>query len=106
MKKTRIVLGMVVISLFITMFSGCGENAANQSGQVLPTSVEEIHKTEPDEYAKVEQVGQVPEAFQQIIADDGFSSVVAFGGRLLKTETVAFQEDTRTVTHQVCMGDM
>ena len=54
----------------------------------------------------VEQVGQVPEEFQAVVAENRFHGVAAFEDRVLKSEIIAEDKEARTVTHRVAMMDL
>ncbi len=91
MKKTWTAIGLMTVLLCMLMLSGCtGDTMQNR----------------PDNFEKVEPIGQVPEAFRNIVAQNVFRGAVAFDGRLLKTETVAVDEQNRTATHRVRMLDL
>jgi hypothetical protein len=90
MKKMRIAAGLMVVLLCMLILSGC-------TGDTTPNH--------PDNFEKVDPIGQVPEAFKNIIAQNTFQGAEAFDGRLLKTETIAVDEQNRTATHRVWMID-
>ncbi len=91
MKKMRIAAGLMVVLLCMLILSGC-------TGDTTPNH--------PDNFEKVDPIGQVPEAFKNIIAQNTFQGAEAFDGRLLKTETIAVDEQNRTATNRVWMMDL
>lgn len=91
MKKRMIAAGLFAALMCIPLLSGCKDNTP---------------KNRLDAPEKVKQVGQIPQAFGQIVANDVFNGITAFDGRLLKVETVAKDEENRTVTSRVLMMDL
>lgn len=77
--------------VFALLVSGCADEA--------PPAVQDGPKA-------VEQVGQVPEEFRAVIAQNRFHGVAAFGDRVLKAEVVSEDKEDRTVTHRVAMMDL
>ncbi len=90
MKKLRLAVWLIVILMLVSVLSGCAENN-QQNG---------------DELKSMEPVGEVPEEFKEIVENDIFNGVTAFDGRLLKAETIAKDEENRTVTYRVLMMDL
>lgn len=89
MKKRLIAAGLMITLLCSSVLAGCADSQ-NQN----------------DELRKVEQVGQIPEAFRQIVADNLFDGVTAFDERLLKAETITADRENRVATHRVWMMDL
>ena len=88
MKKRCLLLLILAVLLFA--FSGCREESPKR----------------PDrEYQSVEQVGEVPAALRQAVAEDAFNGADAFADRLLKSETNVTDRENRIVTHRVWMMD-
>lgn len=87
MKKQFIALLLLVLLLL----SGCSKPQP-------PVQQEELKP--------VEQVGQVPEELVEIVENNLWKDVTAFDGRLLKSEILSSDKETRTVTHQVRMLDL
>lgn len=79
------------LMVFAVLVSGCADEA--------PPAAQDGPKA-------VEQVGQVPEEFQAVVAENRFHGVAAFGDRVLKAEVVSEDEEARTVTHRVAMMDL
>lgn len=90
MKKRRLAAWFIAVLMLVSVLSGCAENNP-QNG---------------DELKSMEPVGEVPEEFKQIVENDMFHGVTAFDGRLLKSETIAEDEENRTVTYRVLMMDL
>ncbi len=102
MKKRVPFLFVLVILLCATLLFGCNDPAG-------PTPHKEpapAGPTPPKEPAPVEQIGQVPEAFKQIIQNNLFKDAVAFEQRLLKTEICAQDEENNVLEHRVLMSDL
>lgn len=59
-----------------------------------------------DEPECVEQIGQIPDEYKSIIANNIFSDAIAFDGRLLRTEICSNDKENRTVVQQVRMMDI
>lgn len=55
---------------------------------------------------RVIHVGTVPAEFQKIVENNTFKDVVAFNGRLLKSEICFEDRENRTVVYQICMMDI
>ncbi|MBQ9083885.1 MAG: hypothetical protein IJY28_10410 [Clostridia bacterium] len=91
MKKTWTAIRLMAVLLCMLMLSGCTGNTM---------------QNRPDHFKKAESIGQVPEAFRNIVAQNMFHGAKVFDGRLLKTETVAVDEQNRTATHRVWMMDL
>ena len=83
----------VIVSLCLP---GCGRKPT-------PTTAETTEDTRPTE--SIAQVGDVPEEFQEIIAEDRFRHVEAFTDRLMEVTTTS-SEDGKTITHTVTMMDL
>lgn len=82
---------LCVLMVFAVLVSGCADEA--------PPAAQDGPKP-------VEQVGQVPEEFRAVIAQNRFHGITAFGDRVLKAEVVSEDEEARTVTHRVAMMDL
>lgn len=97
-KKQFIVLCFLAVFVCILILSGCktDDSATNQNEH--PT----VNLNEPK---SVEQVGQIPDAFKQVIENNAFAGVAAFDGRLLKAEVCSLDKENRTVTQQIRMMD-
>lgn len=95
MKKQLAALCLIA-AMVCALLPGCAEPQA-------PVST-----TAPTENGRtgVEPVGQIPDAFQNIIENNLFSGVTAYDGRLLKSEVRPVGKDTRTVAHRVWMMDV
>lgn len=87
----RYSLLICVLMVLALLVSGCADEA--------PPAVQDGPKA-------VEQVGQVPEEFQAVIAENRFHGVAAFGDRVLKAEVISEDKKARTVTHRVAMMDL
>ena len=99
-------------------FTGAKEPLANAPGE---TTLEETTQNKTSEqnqdnpwqeyfigeqeYKPVEQVGQVPKEFEQIIASNEFNNIVACGDRLFRTVNYSQDRENRTATHTVQMLD-
>ena len=90
MKKRRLAAWFIAVLMLVSVLSGCAENNP-QNG---------------DELKSMEPFGELPEEFKQIVENDIFNGVTAFDGRLLKAETIAKDEENRTVTYRVLMMDL
>lgn len=90
MKKRQLAAWFIAVLMLVSVLSGCAENNP-QNG---------------DELKSMEPVGEVPEEFKEIVENDIFNGVTAFDGRLLKAETIAKDEENRTVTYRVLMMDL
>ncbi|MBE6665548.1 MAG: hypothetical protein E7603_04900 [Ruminococcaceae bacterium] len=90
MKKRRLAAWFIAVLMLVSVLSGCAEN----------------HPQNGDELKSMEPVGEVPEEFKEIVENDIFNGVTAFDGRLLKAETIAKDEENRTVTYRVLMMDL
>ncbi len=64
------------------------------------------HSSPYEDLQKVEPVGQVSEVFQEIVENNLFYNVTAFGDRLLVGETTAYDEYGRSYGHRVQMLDI
>ena len=91
MKKRRLAAWFIAVLMCISLLSGCADNAP---------------KNVPDQLKSMEPYGEVPEEFQQMIENDIFNGITAFDGRVLKAETIAEDEEHRTVTYRVLMMDL
>ena len=96
MKKRLAALCLLTVIFCVIVLAGCADQKAS-------TPVD--HTAHYGEYQKVTTVGQVPDALQQVVANNGFYNITAFEGRLLKAEICATDEDARTVTQTVQMMD-
>lgn len=83
----------VIVSLCLP---GCGRKPT-------PTTTETTEDTRPTE--SIAQVGDIPDAFQEIIEEDRFRHVEAFTDRLMEVTTTS-SEDGKTITHTVTMMDL
>ncbi len=90
LRKQLVLLGICVVLLFIFSLSGCLDNhvVSNQ-----------------EELKKVEQVGEIPDTFKEVVENNVFKAVTAFDGRLLKAEICSVDEENKSVIHQVRMMD-
>ena len=88
--KTRFIY-MLVCLICVAVLVGCAE---------------EKQATHQNAFQSVAQVGQIPEAFKRIVANNTFYDATAFENRLLKSEIVATNEDDRTVSYQIQMMDL
>lgn len=75
----------IVLLSCIVLLTGC----ANNSG-----------------FKSVKEVGQLPESFEKIVADNIFHDVTAFEQRVLKTEIIDKNKENRTVSYRVRMMDL
>ena len=87
MKKRRLAAWFIAVLMLVSFLSGCAEN-----------DLGELKSMEP--------FGEVPEEFKQIVENDIFNGVTAFDGRVLKSETIAEDEENRTVTYRISMMDL
>lgn len=90
MKKRRLAAWFIAVLMLVSVLSGCAENNPQKG----------------DELKSMEPVGEVPEEFKEIVENDIFNGVTAFDGRLLKAETIAKDEENRTVTYRISMMDL
>lgn len=91
MKKKLIAFLLFAVFAWAAVLSGCTKDKP---------------KEQPDELGSVEQVGQIPDEFKNIIANNTFYDAAAFDGRLLKTEITSKDKENRTVVQRVWMMDM
>lgn len=87
MKRT---LCVIICAVLVFSLMGCVQKQPN-----IPQK----------QYKSVEEVGEVPEAFQTIIENNLFEGVTAFQDVLLHAEVIAADEENKTVTHRVSMMD-
>lgn len=90
MKKQVAALCFLVIFVCALFLSGCSYDHS---------------KTYRDELKNVEQIGQVPDEFKNIVHNNVFQGVTAFDGRSLKAEIISADEDSKTVLQKVRMMD-
>ncbi len=90
MKKQVAALGFLVIFVCTLCLSGCSYNHS---------------KTYRDELKNVEQVGQVPDEFKNVVNNNIFQGVTAFDGRLLKAEIFSVDKESKTVIQKIRMMD-
>lgn len=90
MEKKLIAFLLLTVLVWVSVLSGCinGKPA--------------VHWDKPE---SVEQVGQIPDKFKNIIANNTFFDAAAFDGRLLKTEICSNDKEKRTVVQRVWMMD-
>jgi len=91
MKRNLITLWLLVVFLCVNALSGCTKDKP----------VIDRHESEA-----VNQVGQVPEKFKNIIESNMFYDCTAFDGRLLKTKFFSRDQENRTVVQCVQMMDI
>lgn len=95
--KNRLTAVGLILFVCISFLTGC-------------VSMREMTYDDPTIYQRdaesIEQVGVLPDAFKNIVADNVFKDVIAFNGRLLKAEAGAVDEETKTVVHRVQMMDV
>jgi len=91
MKKRSVALCTLVTLMCLAALAGCTKQQAS-TDQTSPKSVA--------------QVGQIPDAFQSIVANNTFNGAIAFENRLLKSEIVEKDAEGRTVTHRIQMMDL
>ena len=92
MKKQLIAIGAYILAFMMCfcVLTGCSKNTSTKN---------------QGKFKAVEQVGQVPKSFKNIVKKDAFKDVTAFDDRLLKTETDSDRKK-RTATHRVWMMDL
>lgn len=89
--KKQIAIFCVLVILGCSLFLlGCSD-----STPVKP------HK----ELKSVEQIGEVPQEFKEIIENNRFQEITAFEERLLKAERCSFDKEHKTVVYQIRMMD-
>ena len=76
--------------------SGCGKKADPAASE----TTEDTRHTE-----SIAQVGEVPSAFEEIIADDRFKNVYAFSDRLMEVKSV-LSKDGKSKKNAVIMMDL
>lgn len=59
-----------------------------------------------ENYPTLQPVGQLPDEFEKVVENNEFKNIVAFDGRLLKTELSDVNEKDRTATQNVIMMDV
>ena len=90
MKKQIAILCVLVILACSLSLLGCSDST--------PTKP---HK----ELKSVEQVGEVPQEFKEIIKSNRFREITAFEERLLKAELCSFDKEQKTAVYQIRMMD-
>ena len=94
--KTACFLALPILWLAIlsaTALSGCQKQQ----------SFDWVYKTE---CSAVEQVGQVPKSFKEIIEKNQFHDAYAFGDRLLAVDTLLSENDQSVYVHVIKMMDL
>jgi len=90
-KKRLIALWLLAVIMCVLVLSGCTNDEP-----AIPW----------DEPEGVEQIGQIPDKYKSIVANNTFFDIAAFDGRLLRTEVCSNDKESRTVVQRVCMMDM
>lgn len=108
MKKRFLSLWILAALVCAMAFPGCTEPVP--TAQQVPDSTAPSEQTSaPTEQKKLDRiapVGEIPEEFQTVLAENSFYGVSAFAGRLLKTEITSMDPENRTVVHRVWMMDL
>lgn len=93
-----VIAAVMITSIVLSSLclSACGRKPT-------PTTTETTEDTRPTE--SIAQVGDVPNAFKEIIEEDRFRHVEAFTDRLMEVTTTS-SEDGKTITHTVTMMDL
>ena len=73
---------------------------------VLFGCAEEKHISDQNAFQSIAQVGQIPDEFKRIVANNAFNGVTAFENRLLKSEIVETKGEDRTVSYEIKMMDL
>lgn len=85
------IISTALLAILLLLSAGCSETP--------PDPIQ----SEPQAVA---QVGQVPEAFRQVVETNAFSGATAFDGRLLKSDILSGDKENRTVSQRVRMMDL
>ncbi len=86
--KKRFLICFLAVLLCVPFFTACSE------------------KTQHVEYNKISTVGQVPEEIKPLIKHNTLKNVVAFDGRLMKSEERYINDTSRTVLQRVVLTDV
>lgn len=91
MKKQFATLCFIIISICTFFLSGCSDNGL---------------KPHQDDLKSVEQVGQITDKLKKVVENNVFQGVTAFDGRLLKSEILSVDKESKTVIQQIRMMDV
>ena len=97
MKEKVVSICLLTTLLYIFILTGC-------ANEIKKTNVEPI--THFGKYQNVKHIGQVPDALEKVVKNNLFKDIVAFDGKLLKTEICDEDEKNKTITQKVQMMDI
>lgn len=110
MRKRRLAAILAALYLCVSALTGCAAETQQLPTQPLPTETQtaapSAETTESGEtLAGVAHAGQVPPMLEDVIATNAFYGATVYGDRMLKMETLARDDQSRSVTYQVRMID-
>ena len=100
MKKCSFFVCLLLMFAWLVLLTGCEEE------QQPATQEPPIPLVTEEELKHVEHVGQVPEEFRGVIANNLFRSVTAFEDRLLNAIPIELAQSGRPVTYEIQMMDL
>ena len=92
-----------IVFVCVSLLFGCSSDNKLANSNNSSLLYNEFTKKE---LKSVEQVGEVPEEFKDIVKNNVFYNITAFEERLFEVETVSKDEENRTVTRKIKMMDL
>ena len=103
MKKRLTAMCLFITFVCLSLLIGCSKDNDLTNSNDSSLLYDEFTKKE---LKSVEQVGEIPEEFKDIVKNNVFYNITAFEERLFDVETISEDEENRTITRKIKMMDL